>query len=100
MFCNSLIKLGEGGRISGLEKMQHCPKTVRFAKDVWTVKSCFRQGVTLKNSSEMLEGANHACGGLGRKSEVQAGLGKSRQSFCFSFCSVTTSGASVSPQME
>lgn len=31
---NSLIKLGEGGRISGVEKMQHCPNIARFAKDV------------------------------------------------------------------
>ena len=33
MLCCSLIKLGEGARISGGEEVQLCPKTGRFAKE-------------------------------------------------------------------
>lgn len=36
----SLIKPGEGGRVSSWEKTQHCPKTERFAKNIWTMKCC------------------------------------------------------------
>lgn len=53
MFCKGLIKLGEGGKISGLEKRQHCPKTERLAKDTWTIKCCRCNEVMLQAKGDL-----------------------------------------------
>lgn len=72
--------------------MQHCPKTVRFAKDIWTMKCCRCNEVMLQargDLEKLLRNAGDDKSGLRvlwRKSEVQAGLVKP---FCFSFSAVT-----------
>ena len=53
MLCCSLIKLGEGARISGGEEVQLCPKTGRFAKDIWTMKGCRCNEVMLQARGDL-----------------------------------------------
>ena len=60
MLCNSLIKLGEGGRISGGEKTQHCPNTARFAEDIWTMKWCRCSEVMLQARGDLEKGIRNA----------------------------------------
>lgn len=108
MHCKILIKLEEAGRISRLEKMQHCPKTVRFAKDIWTMKCCrcnevmFQAKVDLKKLNRMLEMTNQACDYWWCKSEIQAELVEPAKKalLLLVFCAVTGLGALVSPQVK
>ena len=92
MLCRSLIKLGEGARISGGEEVQLCPKTARFAKDIWTMKCCRCNEVMLQARGDLEKLIRNAGDGksglwlLWRKSKVQADRwSKQRKPLCFSF---------------
>lgn len=63
MSCKGLIKLGAGGRISGLEKRQHCPKPERLAKDIWTMKRCRCNEVMLQAKGDLEKLIRNAGGG-------------------------------------
>lgn len=92
MLCHSLIKLGEGGRISGREEVQLWPEMARFAKDIWTMK-CWRCNEVMLQArgdlEKLIRNAGDGTSGLWllwRKSEVQADRwSKQRRPLCFSF---------------
>lgn len=82
VFCSSLIKLGEGGGVSGLGNRQHCPKTERLAKDIGTKKRCRCNEVMLQARGDLEKGIRNV-----REDRVrprQDGLSKWGESFCFS----------------
>lgn len=73
------MKLGAGGRISGLEKRQRCPKAERLAKDIWTVKCCRCNEAMLQAKGDLEElirnagGDRSGCDCLGRNVRSRQG---------------------------
>lgn len=82
MFCSSLIKPGEGGRISGLENRQHCPKMERPAKGIGTMKCCRCDEVMLQARGDLEKLTRNAWGE--KVGPRQDGLSKPGKSLCFS----------------
>lgn len=79
MFRKSLMKPGEGGRVSGGEEAQHCPKTERFAKNIWTTKCCRCSEVMLRargDLDKLVRDAGGGKSGLRLRGEEKRGPGR------------------------
>ena len=96
----ALLSLGkEGGFPVGrkrntVQTLQGLPRTFGQWSGAGAVKSCFRQGVTLKKESEMLEMASRAYGCCeGKARSGQTGWASKESPSASHFCAVKASGA-------